>query len=77
MNEQTGWLLDLYADSHEGIVIWFITSSGERLRLHQYFPVTFSLTGPTERLRTAWRWLKNQPEIAKIGPQPGTRSFST
>jgi DNA polymerase-2 len=77
MKEYTGWLLDLYADEHDGVVIWFIASSGERLRLHRSFPVSFGLAGPDERLRAAWRWLKRQPEAVTLGRGEGKDLFQS
>jgi DNA polymerase-2 len=75
MNETSGWLLDLFSDDNDGIVLWFISRGGERLRLHQPFPVTFSMTGPDERLRAAWRWLKKQPEETELGRSEGNDLF--
>lgn len=75
MSEHTGWLLDLYADERDGISVWFISNNGERLRLHQSFPVTFSLAGPAERLRAVWRWLQKQPESLELGRSEGRDLF--
>lgn len=75
MIERTGWLLDLYSDDRDGVVLWLISESGERLRLHQPFPVTFHLAGPAERLRAAWRWLENQPYGVKLSRSEGRDLF--
>ncbi len=75
MIERTGWLLDLYDDAQDGVVLWLITESGERLRLHQPFPVTFHLAGPAERLRAAWRWLKEQPYTLQLSRGEGRDLF--
>jgi DNA polymerase-2 len=62
MNECTGWLLDVYADSTGGdLVIWFLDDQGERRRLRQVFPVTFYAAGPGDRLRALWSYLATQP----------------
>jgi hypothetical protein len=61
MAEFTGWLLDLFEDPSGGVVLWFLEESGERLRLHQPFPVTFYAAGPAPRLRTLWQYLESQP----------------
>jgi DNA polymerase II len=66
MNERTGWLLDLYAHPEGGLVLWFLTEDGERLRLKQAFPVTFYASGPRQALRAAWRWLQSQPEKPRL-----------
>ena len=51
--EFTGWLLDLFDDAQDGVVLWFLATDGTRLRLHQPFPVTFAATASPERLRSA------------------------
>jgi DNA polymerase-2 len=75
MNECRGWLLDLYADEKDGVVLWFIGKKGERLRLHQPFAVIFSLAGPPKSLRAAWRWLREQPENPELGRSEGHDLF--
>jgi hypothetical protein len=58
MDEYTGWLLDVYAHPQDGVVLWFMEGrNGARLRLKQRFPVTFYISGPSERLRAVWRFL--------------------
>ncbi len=61
-----GWLLDLYPDAQDGLVIWFLAENGERLRLRQDFPVTFYAAGEPERLRELWRFLDVQPEAPAL-----------
>lgn len=61
MNEQHGWLLDLYADEADGLVFWLLSEDGRRLRLTQQFPIIFYAHGPFPRLRTLWRFLQQQP----------------
>lgn len=39
-----------------------IPNESQWLRLTQSFPVTFYATGPTERLRTRWRYLAAQDD---------------
>jgi DNA polymerase-2 len=58
----TGWLLDLYDQPGEGLVLWLITETGQRLRLHQPFPVTFYAAGPEPRLRALQLYLKSRPQ---------------
>jgi len=59
--EATGWLLDLYDQPAEGLVLWLIAESGQRLRLHQPFPVTFYAAGPEPRLHALQQFLRSQP----------------
>jgi DNA polymerase-2 len=73
--EFMGWLLDLFDDARDGVVLWFLTPDGERIRLHQPFPVTFSAAGPSERLRQAWRWLQQQPEQIRLARTQGHDLF--
>jgi DNA polymerase II len=54
-----GWLLDLYADLQDGVVLWMIERGGGRIRLQQVFPVMFYAAGPNLRLRELWRWLES------------------
>ena len=61
MDEYTGWLLDLYAQSHVGVVLWILSETGERLRATKPFPVTFYAAGEDHQLRTLWRYLVSQP----------------
>ncbi len=61
MTERTGWLLDLYADPEDGVVLWVLGETGTRYRLRQNFPVTFYASGPAARLRALWAFLADQP----------------
>ncbi|MBN1373350.1 MAG: hypothetical protein JW987_15545 [Anaerolineaceae bacterium] len=60
--ELSGWLLDLYEDSREGVALWLLGDDGARRRLTQPFPVGFCAEGPTERLRDLWRFLAGREE---------------
>ncbi len=60
MAELYGWLLDLFEDREDGLVLYFISKSGERLRLRYDFPITFYALGTDERLRALWRFLARQ-----------------
>lgn len=57
MPEFTGWLLDLFEDPREGLVLYFIDETGPRWRLSRPFPVTFYALGNESELRTLWRHL--------------------
>ncbi|MCC6604736.1 MAG: hypothetical protein IT327_16120 [Anaerolineae bacterium] len=61
MAELRGWLLDLYADEADGLVLWLLAEDGRRLRLTQHFSLTFYAHGPFPRLRALWRFLQQQP----------------
>lgn len=62
MPEYTGWLLDIYAVPGEGLALWLLDENGTRRCLRQPFPVTFYASGAAERLRSLWRFLKEQPQ---------------
>ncbi len=64
--EATGWLLDLYDQPQEGVVLWLIADSGQRLRLHHPFPITFYAAGPEQRLKALQKFLLSQP--VKLNP---------
>ncbi len=66
MAEFSGWLLDLYEDARDGVVLWLIGEDGTRHRLHQNFPVSFYAAGPPASLRALWRWLEKQPEGVRL-----------
>ena len=59
MNEILGWLLDIYADQGEGLILWIIDRNGPRQRLIQDFPITFYAAGPFPRLRALWEFVKS------------------
>ena len=58
--EHTGWLLDVYADTQDDLVLWLLSDSGERLRLRMDFSVTFYAAGDFKLLRQAWRFLRGK-----------------
>jgi DNA polymerase-2 len=66
MVELTGWLLDLFANTQEGIVLWLVGEDGQRHRLTQDFPITFYAAGEPARLRRLWRFLQAQPEKVEL-----------
>lgn len=61
MREFTGWLLDLFEDPREGLVLYFIDQNGTRCRLTRPFPVTFYALGDDDALRALWHHLSNRP----------------
>jgi DNA polymerase-2 len=62
MPEFTGWLLDLFEDPREGLVLYFIDEKGARHRLRRNFPVTFYALGSDAQLRALWRHLRDRPD---------------
>jgi len=66
MPEFTGWLLDLFDDPREGLVLYFIDEKDARHRLTRPFPVTFYALGSDAQLRTLWRHLSNRPDEIKL-----------
>ena len=60
MSEATGWLLDVYADPEDGVILWLLTDDGRRLRLRMDFSITFYAAGDFTLLRQAWIFLKDQ-----------------
>ena len=67
MNEHRGWLLDLYADEANGLVLWLLDEDGTRRRLCQDFPITFYVHGHFLRLRELWRCLQHEA-LAGVSP---------
>jgi DNA polymerase-2 len=60
MDEAIGWVLDVYADSEGGIILWLLTDDGKRLQLRMDFSVTFYAAGDFALLRQAWVYLKDK-----------------
>ncbi len=59
-NEIQGWLLDLYPDPTQGVIVWILDQSGtKRHRLHQPFPTIFYVHGSSAQLRALWRHLES------------------
>lgn len=57
-NEINGWLLDIYPDPDQGLIIWMLDEDGTRRhRLHQPFPTSFYVHGRSADLRKLWRHL--------------------
>ena len=60
MDEQTGWLLDVYTGTGGRLTLWLLSDPGERLRLGMDLPVTFYAAGNHGILRQAWRCLQGK-----------------
>ena len=59
MDEATGWLLDVYAET-DGVTLWLLTDEDKRLRLRMEFAVTFYAAGDFSLLRQAWKYLREK-----------------
>ena len=64
--KENGWLLDLYEDACDGLRLWFILESGERICLRQAFPVSFYIYGPPKRLHECCLFLRRQPGVLNL-----------
>lgn len=62
----TGWLLDVYADSEQGVVLWLLGADGDRFRLRQPLTTTFYAAGPFPRLRRCWQFIRRQRFPAQL-----------
>ena len=65
-----GWLFDLYPLG-DRMVLWFITSAGERLRLEDDFPYCLYLGGPQARLRSLAQGLGRRGWLRRAYPSQG------
>ncbi len=70
--QTNGWLFDLYPLG-DRMVLWFITATGERLRLEDDFPYCLYLGGPQARLRALARALGQQGWVRRP-IRPGART---
>ena len=68
--QTTGWLFDLYPLG-DRMVLWFITASGQRLRLEDDFPYCLYLGGPQARLQPLARALGQKGWLRRAYPSPG------
>ncbi len=69
------WLLDLYEDAEDGIRLWFILETGERMCLRQSMPVTFYAAGENDQLRALWRFLRRYPEVVSLARETRKDAF--
>ncbi len=76
MQTINGWLLDVFEDTQTaGLVLWVLSEEGQRIRLHQPFPIRFSLSGPNKVLRQAWRFLQSHASQPQLSRQKGRDLF--
>jgi DNA polymerase-2 len=62
-----GWVLDVYSQPHDGLVIWFLTEDGLRYRLVYAMPIPFYAAASASRLAQISRWLESQPVKMTLG----------
>jgi DNA polymerase-2 len=67
MPEFTGWLLDLFEDPREGLVLYFIDENNQRRRLTRPFPVTFYALGSDAELRALWQHFSQRSHEISLG----------
>jgi len=60
-----GWLFDLYP-AKRGMVLWWITEAGERLRLEDPFTPAFYAEGKMPDLKPLIRELEKKPSVARL-----------
>ncbi len=75
MPSENGWLLDLYEDNDDGVRLWFIMESGERLGLRQSFPTDFYAYGKPERLHQCCLFLRRRPGVLSLSKETKTDVF--
>jgi DNA polymerase elongation subunit (family B) len=68
--QTTGWLFDLYP-LDDRMVLWFITASGQKLRLTDDFPYCLYLGGPQAQLKTLARGLGRKGWLRRAYPGRG------
>ena len=73
--QTTGWLFDLYPLG-DRLVLWFITDTGERLRLADDFPYCVYLSGPETRLAAIGRTLQTRGWVRRTYPSRGRDLWS-
>ncbi len=58
--EISGWLLDVYAHTSQGVIVWLLGDDGRRYQFRQPLTTPFYAAGPFPRLRACWRYLRKQ-----------------
>src|SRR3972149_2512359 len=58
--ELRGWLLDVYPDREEGVIVWIIGDDGHRYRLTQDFSATFCVRGDEKAINAVYAYLEKQ-----------------
>jgi DNA polymerase-2 len=64
MPEVEGWLLDLFEDPKDGLVLYIVAQNHQRYRLTTSFPITFYALGNNSELRSLWVYLRHsRPDL--------------
>ncbi|MBG0785711.1 MAG: hypothetical protein H0S79_11460 [Anaerolineaceae bacterium] len=58
MPEFSGWILDLFEDPRDGLVLYVMAENGGRYRLTASLPVTFYALGKNAILRDLWKYIR-------------------
>ncbi|MDY6872862.1 MAG: DNA polymerase domain-containing protein [Chloroflexota bacterium] len=66
MIEFEGWLLDLFEDRDDGLVLYAMARDGGRHRLTTAFPVTFYALGKNTALRSLWKYLRKAYPFVRL-----------
>ena len=66
MAEVFGWLLDIFEGAQAGVVLWFVSSDAQRIRLRQDYPVTFYARGTMRDIARLEDYLRGQPIPMRI-----------
>jgi DNA polymerase-2 len=58
MLEYEGWILDIFEDPKDGLVLYIVAQDHQRHRLTTPFPITFYALGNNTELRSLWTYLR-------------------
>ncbi|MCB2202888.1 hypothetical protein KQH56_02660 [bacterium] len=61
-----GWLLDLFEDQQDGLVLYTMARDGSRHRLTTAFPITFYAFGQNTVLRSLWKYLRKAYPFVRL-----------
>lgn len=61
MQHISGWLLDVYADPHNGVSVWLTDEQGDTHHLHDVVTPYFFIAGTAEQLHEVCVWLARSP----------------
>lgn len=59
MPEYEGWVLDIFEDPKDGLVLYIVAQNHQRYRLSTSFPITFYALGNNSELRSLWTYLRH------------------
>ena len=62
--EFEGWILDIFEDPKDGLVLYIAAQNHQRYRLTTSFPITFYALGNNSELRSLWTYLRHyRPDL--------------